>query len=299
MKSTTGRLAPLFAGILSLANIAASQAGDVSKSTTTVETSTRYGWFDVLDHRSAYGTGAFPEPFLNDDSDLETGEFRFDWSRTALHSLHTDEFKWEIEKNWGPVTFEVEVPYIRDVAPGDRVDGLDNIDLGARVPVFQYVSKDGNFDTTFGVGFEWGIAPDNDISRNGELVPKIFNDSLFFKRFSLQTIVGVSFVTGPGEEGGSQALEYGFTFGVTIQHKELPIPGVQQIIPVFELSGEHALNKEDAGTNSLTGLVGVRINTVAIGRIQPRLGVGYIFPINDVSREDFHSGVFSSFVFEF
>jgi hypothetical protein len=40
---------------------------------------TRYGLLDLLDHRSAYGQGAFPEPFLVDDSDLETGEARLDW----------------------------------------------------------------------------------------------------------------------------------------------------------------------------------------------------------------------------
>ncbi|MBV8351584.1 MAG: hypothetical protein JOZ21_04850, partial [Verrucomicrobia bacterium] len=42
----------------------------------------RYGLFDWLDHRSAYGEGVFPEPFLVDDSDLETNELRFDWIHT-------------------------------------------------------------------------------------------------------------------------------------------------------------------------------------------------------------------------
>lgn len=50
----------------------------------------RYGWFSGLDQRSGYGQGVFPEPFMVDDSDLETSEFRLDWLRTAAGSAHSD-----------------------------------------------------------------------------------------------------------------------------------------------------------------------------------------------------------------
>ena len=36
----------------------------------------RYGPLNLFDHRSMYGMGTFPEPFLIDDSDLEVNELR-------------------------------------------------------------------------------------------------------------------------------------------------------------------------------------------------------------------------------
>ena len=48
-----------------------------------IAANTRYGWFNGLDHRSSYGQGVYPEPFLVDDSDLETGELRLDARRVA------------------------------------------------------------------------------------------------------------------------------------------------------------------------------------------------------------------------
>ena len=259
----------------------------------------RYGLFGLLDRNSSYGKGVFPEPFLNDDSDLEPGEIRFDWLRTARGSSHHDTFRVEIEQALGPVTFELEVPYERDVAPGERVDGLGNISLGARVPVFQSVSPSRNFDTTFGVAFEGGLPTGSNVSKHGEAVPKIFNDTRIAQRITLQTVLGVSFVTGPGEAGGTQAFEYRFTLGYTIEHAQLPIPGVQQVIPIFEFTGEHVLNKADAGADTLTGLAGLRLNLNAVGQVQPRLGVGYVFPLNDLAREDFHAGIYTSLAIDF
>jgi hypothetical protein len=41
------------------------------------------------------------------------------------------------------------------------------------------------------------------------------------------------------------------------------------------------------------------VNLKAIGRIQPRLGFGYFFPMNQGARQDVHSGIITSLVFEF
>jgi hypothetical protein len=103
---------------------------------------------------------------------------------------------------------------------------------------------------------------------------------------------------GPGDDGGLHVFEYGSTLGFTFQHKELPIPGVEQFIPVFEISGEKQLN-HGSEQNSIIANIGFRVNTKAIGRIQPRLGVGYVFPMNEVARQDIHNGIYTSFVFEF
>jgi hypothetical protein len=37
----------------------------------------------------------------------------------------------------------------------------------------------------------------------------------------------------------------------------------------------------------------------SIGPVQPRLGLGYVFPINDGAREELHWGIFTSLVFEY
>src|SRR5262249_13526711 len=80
---------------------------------------TRYGLFNGLDRRSAYGVGVFPEPFLVDDSDLEPNEFRLDWLHTRGPGQHSDSGKAEIEKGFGQLTIELEVPYEYTVTDGD------------------------------------------------------------------------------------------------------------------------------------------------------------------------------------
>src|SRR5260370_32481898 len=72
---------------------------------------TRYGPFNWLDHRSSYGQGVFPEPFLIDDSDLEDNEARLDWLHTQSDNQRSDVIKAEIEKGFGLLTLEIEVPY--------------------------------------------------------------------------------------------------------------------------------------------------------------------------------------------
>jgi hypothetical protein len=261
--------------------------------------STRYGLFDLLDSRSQYGQGVFPEPFLVDDSDLEVNEARLDLLHTKIGSQHSDLMTAEIEKGFGVLTLEVEVPYEWDHLGGQRQQGANNIDLGARIPVYQYVSTDGFVDSTFGVAFEGGVPTNSTLSKNGELVPKIFNDLRLGEHFTLQSILGYSTLVGPGEDGGLQTFEYGFVFGYTIEHEQLPIPNVLQVIPVFELLGETGLNHSQRGDTSLEGDAAVRVNLKTVGRIQPRLGIGYVFPIDNNARRDLHWGIVTSLVFEY
>ena len=209
--------------------------------------STRYGLFDLLDHRSAYGQGVFPEPFLVDDSDLEVNEARLDWLHTQRNDQHSDLITAEVEKGFGLLTLEVEVPYERDVDAGDVTEGVGNIDVGARYPIYQYVSSNGFVNSTFGAAIEVGIPTNSTVSKNTELVPKVFNDLRLGDHFTLQSVFGYSMLYGPGEDGGLQTFEYGFVFGYTIQHERTALPGVLQLIPMFELSGETELNHADHG----------------------------------------------------
>ena len=217
MKTPKTNLLPICAMWLSTALIATLHAGPATALEETSQPGTRYGLFGLLDHRSGYGESAYPEPFLIDDSNLELNEFRFDWFHSGLHSQRADSFKLELEKGFGLLTLEAELHYDRESSPGEFVKGWGNVDLGARYPVFQYVTAHRLFDTTFGVAVEVGIPTNTAMSKSTELVPKIFNDTRLGDHFTIQSIVGYSALYG-GDEDGIHALEYGFTFGYAITH---------------------------------------------------------------------------------
>jgi hypothetical protein len=217
---------------------AASKADGQSMSPPTVRessvaassTNTRYGLFDWLDHRSAYGQGIFPEPFLVDDSDLEPNEARLDWLHTKGNNQQSDSAKIEVEKGFGLLTLELELPYQRDVSDGQTSQGFGNISLGARYPLYQFVSGNGFVDSTFGAAMEVGIPVNSAVSKNAELVPKVFNDLRLGNHFTLQSVLGHSTLLGPAPDGGTQTFEYAFVFGCTIPRKELQLPDVQEFI---------------------------------------------------------------------
>lgn len=275
----------------------------------TDSTSTRTGPFNVYDSRSSYGLGVFPEPFLVDDSDLETNEFRLDWVHIASKGARSNTVTAEVEKGFGLLTLEVEAHYDYntssefDPAQGKSVhsveQGFENVDIGARYPIYEFVSDNGAFDTTFGLGAEVGVPTNTPLSKNTEFVPKVFNDTRIGEHVTIQTIVGYSILFGSGDDGGSHTFEYGLDLGYTIDRQQLPLPGIESVIPVFEMSGETALNHADSGHNSLLGNAAVRVNLRPVRTFQPRLGIGYVFPIDQGARDDFRWGFVTSLVFEF
>ncbi len=264
-----------------------------------MEVDTHYGLFNWLDHRSSYGQGVFPEPFLVDDTDLEVNEARFDWMHTKAHGITGDELSAELEKGIGPATLEAEFHYERSVEGGNITDGIGNIDLGARTPIYQYVPANGFIDATLGGALEVGIPVHSSVSRNTEFVPKVFADLVLGGHVTLQAITGYSMLFGGGEEGGAHVWEYGADLGYSITHDQFAIPHVQQLVPMFEVSGETALNHGESGRTSVLGLAGFRVMTDAIGRVQPRLGLGFFFPLNSNARQDTHWGIATSLVFEY
>ena len=178
-------------------------------------------------------------------------------------------------------------------------EGIGNIDLGARYPLYQFVSANGVFDTTFGVAMEIGIPVNSAVSQNTEFDPEIFNDLKLGRHFSLQSVFGYSALAGGGDNGGLQTFEYGFAFGYTIPHSELPLPCVQRFTPMFELVGETGLNKDESGQNSLLGSIGFRLDLKSIGDVQPGLGLGFVFPMDSGASGEGHWGIATSLTLEF
>jgi hypothetical protein len=259
----------------------------------------RYGLFNWLDHRSAYTQEVFPEPFLVNDMALEDNELEFTWLHTKGPGQQSDTGSVEIQKGFGLLTLQAEVPYERDVSPDQTAHGVGNIELGARYPLYQFVSADRFVDATFGAAMEGGIPADSTVSRNAEWVPQIFNDLKLGDHFTVQSVLGYSTLFGGGDDGGLRTFEYGFSFAYAIPHREWPLPGVQQFIPMFELVGETELNKADPGQNSLLGDVGFRAKFNPIGEVQPNWGLGWVLPIDSGGRAELHWGFIVSLIFEF
>ena len=252
--------------------------------------------------------GAYPEPFLVDDSDLEVNEFRLDWVHQERAGTRSNRATVELEKGFGLLTLEIESHYDYNTlsnfnASLGKTDhtieqGFENVGLGLRHPFYQYVSGDDWIDTTFGAGLEVGFPTNGPLSKNTEVVPKVFNDTRLGEHVTIQSIVGDSILYGSGN-GGLNTFEYGLDLGYSIFHSELPLPGIVTITPMFELKGETELNHAAAGHSLVLGNAAVRVNLRAGAGIQPRLGIGYLFPIDKGARDDFRWGIVTSLVFDF
>src|SRR5271170_5853606 len=126
----------------------------------------RFGLFDWLDHRSAYNQEFFPQPLLVDDTGLEDGEFEFGSLHTQANEQRSDVLSAGAQKSFGLLTFELGIPYERDSDSDDTVQGIGNIELSGRCPLYQFVSANGFFDTTLGVEMEAGIPVNSAVSKN-------------------------------------------------------------------------------------------------------------------------------------
>src|SRR3954464_8954066 len=132
--------------LLSLALVLAS----ICRAADTEPASTRY-FADLLDRRSTYGTFWFPEPLRAPEMDVDS-EVRFDFFHGESADAQSNELVAEVEHNIGLLTLEVKIPYVResrsslDPATGrithDVAEGIGNVELAARHPIFQLVSPD-------------------------------------------------------------------------------------------------------------------------------------------------------------
>src|SRR5450432_296103 len=179
-------------------------------------TDPHYGLFNWLDHRSKYATNWFPEPLNSDEVDQDQ-EYRVNGFHAEKRGFQDTEVSAEIEKSWGLLSIEIEIPYEREVDDGDRAEGVGNVEFSARHPLFQYVSPSGFFDYTFGGRFEIGIAPSSEISHDSELVGGVFQTIGLGDNFSIQMSLGYSTLIGPGEEGGEQNIESAAIFGYNLE----------------------------------------------------------------------------------
>lgn len=255
------------------------------------------GW---LDQRSAYDREFFPQPLLVEDTSLEKeGELEFASLHTQAGAQRSDTVTAEVQKSVGLLTLECSVPYERDSESGQVAQGIGSIAFGARYPLYQFVPASGFCDNTLGMAMEAGLPASSAIGINAGLEPKLFNDLKLGEHFSFQSILGYSMLFGGGDNGGRQSFEYGFAFGYALSSDELRLPGVEQFTPLFELVGETELNKGESGQNSLLGSMGFRLDLKPMAGLQPSLGLGYVFPIDNGAHAEVHWGIVASLIFGF
>jgi hypothetical protein len=284
-------------GLCSAVNASGADADDQPAATTV--TNGHYGLFNWLDHRSAYTQEVFPEPFLIDDMALEDNELEFTWAHSKGRATQTDLGSVEYQKGLGLLTLEAEIPFESIETAGRTVQGLGLLELGARYPLYQYVSAHRMFDVTFGPALECGIPLQLRIDGNTELEPLAFCALRIGDHFTAQTTAGYDVLFGPGHDGGERSYEFGTSLAYAIPHQQLPLPGVQTFFPMFELSNELGLNKDEQGKNDFEGDAGFRVKFNSFGEFQPNLGVSYVFPFDRVARDELHWGCIVSLIFEF
>jgi hypothetical protein len=263
--------------------------------------------FGTLNYRSKYYTDWFPEPFRVEDTAIDS-ELRFDWEHDEAKGSRANTATAEIQKSWGIFTFELQAPYTATSAAiaadsGDQAvsrssSGFSNVELGGRLPLYQYVSKSGLLDNTVGLNLEVGIPTNSVVSKNAQVAPGLFDDLAIGNRFSVQTLFTFSHTFGT-VPAGRTSFQYGLAFGYAIEDEAFRIPRVERLIPSVELVGNTVLDGRTAGANALTGTAGLRAEFKSMGLFQPSFGVGYIFPIDRGGRNELRWGLIASLSLEF
>lgn len=144
-----------------------------------------------------------------------------------------------------------------------------------------------------------GIPVNSPVSKYTELEPMLFDDLKFGPHFTVQTVFGYDTLIGGGPDGGLAQFDYGLVFAYTLRRAELPVPGIENLSPMFEVNGELGLNKDQEGQNSVLGTIGVRLDFRHIGELAPSFALGYVFPMTSVARDEVRWGIAANFIFEF
>jgi hypothetical protein len=261
-------------------------------------------FFNLLDHRSRYGTGFFPEHFRQTSLDAEH-ELRADYFHGEHSGRRESEIESEVEWAINNLTltiegeWESEHEFDADAGSFVRNEGWQTVKFKAHHPVYQFVSSNDFLDYTLVGKVSVGLPLAGNMHTDDyEIQPLLGQMLRLGEHFSAQTWTGVNFVTG-SKDGGNHELRYGALLGWNISHKEMPIPGTVSATPLLELDGQRFLAGPERGDDRLFGVAGVRVNFVPVGPVQPRVGVGYLFPIDEGARQELSWGVQTSLILEF
>lgn len=255
-------------------------------------------FFDLLTRRSRYGTGFFPEHFRQTSLDREH-ELRLDYFHGGHTGRHEQELEGEVEWAVRDLTLTVEAEWEtereKEGGTWHREQGWETVKLKAHHPLYQFVSADDFLDYTLVGKVSVGVPLSGSLRHDSyEIYPLLGQMLRLGGHFTTQTWTGVNFSAG-GADRGARELRYGALFG---WNTEVAVPGVRAITPLLELDGQSGLSGDEQ-VHRLYGVAGARFDLTPAGPIQPRFGLGYLFPIDTGARRELSWGVQSSLIFEF
>jgi hypothetical protein len=285
--------------VLTLSTLTARAADADDVASTNAPPTGHYGLFDLLDHRSAYTQEVFPEPFIVEDTALEDNELQLTWGHSKGRDRQMDTGTVELQKGIGLLTLEADLPYQDASHRGQTVRGFGPLGLGARYPLYQYVSPNRTVDLTFGPALEAAIPVQVRVDPNTELEPEVFNTLRLGNHFTMQTTFGYEALLGPGDNSGERSYNFGTSMGYQITHGDLALPGVVALYPIVELANELGLNKDERGKNNFEGAIGARVKFKTLGEVQPNVGFAYVEPLDSVAHSQFHWGFVLDMIFDF
>ena len=273
---------------------------------TSNQTSNRY-FFNLLDSRSSYGNDFFHDPFIGPEFDSER-QIELDYLHGENRGLRDDEVDAEFQWNViGQLTIAGEFGWdsehqlnIHGGDDGDDVEqenarGFENVDLAIYHPVFQYVSKDGQFDYTTAARLDVGIPTRTPVSgMDVQLTPYLGHLLRIGDHVSVEAWTGSQFTIAPDQ---TIQFIYGASFGYEIFHDQLPLPSTEKLTPILELDGQTPLSGN--GQDALFGVAGFDIDFKSLGKLQPHIEIGYQFPIDQGARDQLRWGVITQVSFEF
>ncbi len=265
-----------------------SDSDDANASLTATSAPADRSFFDLSGSRSSYGRDFFHDPLLGPDFDAES-QIEIEYSHIQSPARSADEIEGQLD--WNPIgqlTFEAEFGWQfgldLDDEPEDAQpsgNGFENVDLAAYFPLIHLVSAGGALDYSpvfrLDVGIPTSGAPTgNDV----RLTPYLAHLLRIGQHVSLEAWTGFRFTIAP--EQTTQCV-YGVSMGYLFFPDQIPMPGIENFIPILEMDGKAALS--GSSMNAVFGVVGFSTNFKPIGQIGPSLEIGYQFPLDSAVRE--------------
>ena len=261
--------------------------------------------FGTLNYRSEYLRRLFSEPFRVEDTAIDN-ELRFDWEHDQAKGSVGNTESAEIQKSFNIFTFEIQANYSAttggiaadsdDTAAAGRSAGFGNVELAARLPLYQYLSKTASIDNSVGFNLETAIPTNTYVSKNAGISPGLFDDLAIGEHFSVQSLFAFTHTFGDTQTGRA-SFQYELAFGYAIEDEDFKIPLID--VTPDPQRGTRRQHGSTAGHNALTGTASRRAEFKTVGIVQPSFGVGYIFPIDGGGRDELGWGIITSATFEF
>jgi len=276
------------------------QASTSTSPSTTQSADSRF-FHGLLDHRSLYGQNWFPQPLAGPSLDANN-QLYFLYSHQE-DGQQVDQPSVGIQSRFEMLTLTLQADYVRlhQASPPKGHDatqtGISTFDIGVQHPLYQYVSQDGKFDSTFGARALVGIPSGSDVGQDGRFEFDLWELIRLGDHWAVQLNVGYNEYFGPNL-GGETSIPWTAMAAYRFERNQWNLPGVTETWLMAEIEGDGQLASTSGG-NPIFGIVGGWMDFKPISHYQPRLGVGVTFPLDGAARHQEDWGVVANFLILF